>query len=511
MSYELDPALIRWKTSRQGEARQGDCQTGRQGFSSTAHAAPVCVPGQPNIISPRAAVWLSLGLAVSLFACLVTPFPLQWSFTEGTAEELVNRKAGFVRELGHYELLEACGAAGPLTVHVEQPGTPGVTHWRLSQPFAVLGRQPASDILLDDASVSGRHLYLQVIGGRVFAVDLCSDRGTRWGEEVKPNGWVTPETALGAGSFGVRCRVEPAANLPAVPESPLARGSWPEGSGPALALEVATAIEKRAPWRIDRGLVLLGRSELCKIRLRGSSVSRIHCALVRVPVGLLVVDLGGRGGITVNGKRARCGLLEAGDEVQLGEFTVRLLVEGQALPGWTQESATAFGQHLPAARVPATPVCLPASLPAGREASVEGMLLLRLLDQFALIQQQMYDNFQQTLLMALRMNNPPALPPGQAPANSQPSAGELAELTARLRTLCDELADRRPASPRKDAAAERTAPKTPRPPNGQPAPADATDVSSDTVHALLFERLREIEDEGKSRWSGLFDFLRRRQ
>jgi pSer/pThr/pTyr-binding forkhead associated (FHA) protein len=431
-------------------------------------------------------------------------------------------KAGVVRELGHYELLEACGLRDPLTVHVERPGAPGVTQWRLPQPFAVVGKQPGCDVVLeDDEGVSGRHLYLQLVGGQLFAVDLASEQGTRWGGESRPNGWVPPESVLDVGPFRVGCRWECVPNLRPDGEapSPLARGSWADSGGAAVALEVASPFETRPRWRVDRRLTLVGRAESCKIRLRSTSVSRFHCALIRVRLGLLLLDLGGRGGVAVNGKRVRSGLLEPNDEVALGEFTLRVHSEG--------------GSVVPLARE--APVYLPGPLagpPLRTSESLEGLLLLRLLDQFALIQQQMYDHFQQTLLTAMRMTNP-GLPPAPdvrpSPA-AQPPPSELVELTARLQSLCEELSRQR----RADGAALPAPPVGPTPqlrpppaaraagvdrpaqppparaprPEGRPEPTPAA-APGDDVHALLVERLRAIEDEGKSRWSGLFDFLRK--
>jgi len=58
----------------------------------------------------------------------------------------------------------------------------------LPQPFAVIGRDPQADVILDDLRVSRRHVYMQAVTGQVFWVDLesrtgtCDETGTRkWG------------------------------------------------------------------------------------------------------------------------------------------------------------------------------------------------------------------------------------------------------------------------------------------------------------------------------------------
>ena len=52
-------------------------------------------------------------------------------------------------------------------------------------------------------------------------------------------------------------------------------------------------------------MAVLGSSARCKVRLYDPNVSKHHCALLRTPSGLWVIDLLGRDGITVNGESVR--------------------------------------------------------------------------------------------------------------------------------------------------------------------------------------------------------------
>jgi pSer/pThr/pTyr-binding forkhead associated (FHA) protein len=54
---------------------------------------------------------------------------------------------------------------------------PEPAQWELRQPFALIGRSAQAGLLLDDPSVSQRHAYLQVVGGRIFCLDLNSRTG----------------------------------------------------------------------------------------------------------------------------------------------------------------------------------------------------------------------------------------------------------------------------------------------------------------------------------------------
>ena len=78
------------------------------------------------------------------------------------------------------------------------------------------------------------------------------------------------------------------------------RQSAAEEELPEVALEFVNRLPGPTVWRMTRMLALVGKASLCRVRLVGNSVSKFHCSLVRTPLGLWVVDLFGKGGITVN-------------------------------------------------------------------------------------------------------------------------------------------------------------------------------------------------------------------
>ena len=75
--------------------------------------------------------------------------------------------------------LNTCGLDDSLQLVVEGPSLKEPELRLLHQPFAVIGRDPRSDVLLDHAEVSRRHVYLQMIEGRAFWIDLESRTGSR--------------------------------------------------------------------------------------------------------------------------------------------------------------------------------------------------------------------------------------------------------------------------------------------------------------------------------------------
>ena len=74
--------------------------------------------------------------------------------------------------------LTACGLADSLQLVVESQRAAEGELRLLHQPFALIGRDPRADVILDHAQVSRRHVYLQVVDGRAFWVDLESRTGT---------------------------------------------------------------------------------------------------------------------------------------------------------------------------------------------------------------------------------------------------------------------------------------------------------------------------------------------
>lgn len=70
------------------------------------------------------------------------------------------------------------------------------------------------------------------------------------------------------------------------------------------------------PIQIVRDVTLVGRQEdLCDICIQKSSISKIHCLIVRTDGLLFIRDLGSTNGTKVNGQRVVRGALLPGDEL----------------------------------------------------------------------------------------------------------------------------------------------------------------------------------------------------
>ena len=422
------------------------------------------------------------------------------------------------------QFLKACGSAGPWRLGIEGPDAPGIEYRTLHQPFVVVGRDADTDLRLDHPEVSRRHTYLQLVGGRLFCVDLQSRTGTRWQEGVKPMDWVRPDQAVGIGPYWIWFRDDLGRGEMAAQED----GVAPESRVAETRLEVSGPGASRTSWRIRRTIVLLGRSRPCWVRLPSRDVSRVHCSLVRTETGFWVVDLLSREGIAVNGQSVRWARLDPEDELEVGPYIVRLSLDAEVpRPSWSlaRMSDIAEGRG---------PLALGPEKPRPLAVQVESTdpTLVPLLQELGQMQQQMAEQFQQALMMMFQLFS--GMHQDQMALIRQELA-EIRHLTEEQQALQAELA-RRPSpvngtppmrSPSPEPSAEPSETPTPaaasRPtvagdragassvPRSSPPPRPDRPASTQTagamaekdLHAFLNQRLASIQEEQQSRWQKL--------
>ena len=490
----------------------------------------------------------------------------------------------------------ASGLAGPLTLEIEGPGLPAAERRSFAQPFALIGRDDRADLMLDHDMVSRRHAYLQAIDGRVFVVDLESRAGTIGGDGPLESGWISPGQTLLIGPYSVRLAnsatdsdsaeggsggggegagFEFSAAASAPPANPLLARSSKTDDLPRISLEFQSRTAGHSVWRMKQVLALVGSSPRCKVRLLDSNVSKLHCALLRTSNGLFVVDLLGRGGIMVNGVPVKSARLDAGDVLGLGQVIVRPYLEGEnakrtgtaTSPGSWEGAGTGQGgkpaPNLPArptrpwgqAPLPAvrtgppahfTPVRPPEGFatdrpPPANELAANEPALALLLNHFGSMQQQMLDQFQQSMMMMMQMFG----------GMHRDQMGLVREELDRLRELTDEMArikaemavrTRKPLTqlapwpppgpaaapppspapaspPPQRAAATTNGPVAPPPPFTQrparphddappPTPMAPLEPRNPDIHDWLNERLAAITEEQQSRLQKIMGLLK---
>jgi len=318
---------------------------------------------------------------------------------------------------------KSCAIREPLHLRVTRRDRPSETFDRvIDHPFAIVGRHANADILLEHPDVSRRHAYIQVIGGRLFCVDLESRTGVRWQGTPRPAGWIEVGDLIEIGPFQIESLNVPHAgfsglSVPVAPAEPLE--SWPPevGTAPVVALEVVNRAGGSVSLAVNRCLSLLGTASACKPRLAHESVSRFQCSLLQTPQGVWVVDLFGRGGVQVQRVHVRFARLDHGDELRLGRYVFRLFY-GFFTPGVMPTARFPSGElpeHPPfvtegppvafsTLAVPSMSTSLGSIVGSpSTPAELADPRLLPLIQHFGQLQQHMFDQFQQSMMMLLQL------------------------------------------------------------------------------------------------------------
>lgn len=386
--------------------------------------------------------------------------------------------------------LAACGLEESLRLVVESQRGDEDELRLLQQPFAVVGRDPKADVVLDHAQVSRRHVYVQVVEGQTFWVDLESRTGTRGEQEFHRFGWLEDGTKLWVGPYAIRRFIGSGdidqkldrSNRPR--DTPLAALAYNRAPLPDVTLEFLNGPSQSMCRPVHRVMSLIGSASGCKFRLTDPSISRFHASLLQTTAGLWIVDLLGHSGVLVNEKQVRFDRIVDGDVLRLGRYQIRVRCRLRNQSGANGLASTrrhraltgsvAHRQHAltsppirdwPTATMPIESRAegvsggqlpgLPqrdssslkvevmqssATLP-GRLVRGDGTesVLVPLVNQFGMMQQQMFDQFQQAISMMVQMF-------GEMHRDQmeliREELGRLHELTDEFNALRNELASR---------------------------------------------------------------------
>jgi pSer/pThr/pTyr-binding forkhead associated (FHA) protein len=166
----------------------------------------------------------------------------------------------------------------------------------------------------------------------------------------------------------------------------------------------------------DRDIIKIGRLASAHLCLDDDKVSRIHSVIEVAPDGRLsIIDMGSVEGTYVNGKRVNKGVIAFGDEIRLGNTTIRVETPAPA-------SVTAPQQ-------PAPPTSRPATAPSADAVRATAAATLA---QSASVPAQSYVQSPVVEPVEARKPAPRAKTPPPAPQQPQPQA-DARRADARLR------------------------------------------------------------------------------
>ena len=160
----------------------------------------------------------------------------------------------------------------------------------------IIGSDPECDLVVDQATVSGRHCRLTRTSGADFLEDLGSSNGT-YVNGVRVEGSV---------------RVRPGDRITLGKRVPM---PWPTDRGAGAA-----------PVRV----LMIGRDPDNNIAIDAPIVSRRHARLILDSGRARIEDLGSSNGTYVDGKRVRGAVaVRPGDRIGLGSYSFTLKLAGE--------------------------------------------------------------------------------------------------------------------------------------------------------------------------------------
>jgi len=427
---------------------------------------------------------------------------------------------------------------GRLGLRVIDPeGCPGPIT-RIVRPFAVIGRAPTADLVVEAAEASLRHVYLHLDHRGVFAVDLASRTGTRFdGASPKSrSAWLT----VGSGFELVGHRIElveaeveggpPLRNREAEPVDLM--GERAAETLEPLVLEPLAGTSQRLA--VTSELAFLGRSRRCALTIEDDRLARVHALIVRRPSGSFLVDLVGEG-VAINGQSAprACPLVE-GDRIALGGAALAVRFrkpKGSAsFPPPARIEPPAAPARASVAPTPAVPSEIqeplsveiervaPTVPPEQRAALVSWVFGMLQASQQEMLRRQ--DVFQRELIEIVRENSQ------QQTALLREHLEKTARLRSELEDLRDELRNRQAktqAAPGVSRGAPKPKPKPKRrrspkpaeepPPVRLPEPtaSGSRGSAAERPTTWLIDRIQDlehqVEEETQSFWKGVLGRL----
>jgi hypothetical protein len=228
---------------------------------------------------------------------------------------------------------EACGGMQPISLVAHRWDAPAAADRHLfRKPFCIIGRSKACDLVVSDPKAFYRHIYLQLIAGRWFFVNLALISKSTTERGQPKSGWFEIDRQLQVGPHMIK-RVPTGEETIGTRQIALANAG-PSDDLPFFNLEIlnrAHVTQEPPSIQFCAPITLIGASPGCDLFLNDHSVSKVHASLVLTPGGLWVVDLLGRGGVLVDGNRRLWAQVYDGAVLQIGRFRLRVRLDSSRM------------------------------------------------------------------------------------------------------------------------------------------------------------------------------------
>jgi len=171
--------------------------------------------------------------------------------------------------------------------------------WRMvkiRRPYAILGRHPKGDLVIDRPDVADHHVFLFLDRRGLFGVDLRTDAGTRFAGTEAEASWLGSGDLIEVGDHVIeviQLRVNGAVlSGPLAEDDPLGLVAPTVGNSRS-DLTLRLLDDPNANWSIGSSLVFLGRGPACAVHLADEAVGATHSAILRDGPAVYLVQFPG--------------------------------------------------------------------------------------------------------------------------------------------------------------------------------------------------------------------------
>ena len=224
--------------------------------------------------------------------------------------------------------------------------------WRMvkvRRPYAVFGRHPRADLVIDRGDVAEHHVFLFLDARGLFGVDLRTDRGTRFAGTNAEASWLGAGDLIEVGDHAIevlQLRVNGSVLAgPLSDDDPLGLMPPPPGNTRA-ELMLRLVNDPNANWSIGSSLVFLGRGPACAVQLADESVGVTHAAILRDGPAAYLVNFPGEAVRINDAPSPPATPLADGDTIAIGDQALVVRSHDMAPPPGTTADVTSSFEHL---------------------------------------------------------------------------------------------------------------------------------------------------------------------
>lgn len=211
--------------------------------------------------------------------------------------------------------------------------------WRMVKirhPYAVVGRHPRSDLVIDRPDVAEHHVFLFLDPRGLFGVDLRTDAGTRFAGTEAEAAWLGSGDLIEVGDQTIeviQLRVNGAIlSGPLSNDDPLGLVE-PTGAAFRHDLTLRLLDDPNANWSIGSALVFLGRGPACAVQLADRDLGPTHSAILRDGPAVYLIPFPGEAA-RVNDQDAPAAVrLADADVVTIGRDSLLIQTHEIVAPG----------------------------------------------------------------------------------------------------------------------------------------------------------------------------------